>query len=136
MKRREVFATTGSRILVRVFAGYDFEVSDVVRPDFAEVGYTGGVPMGGDLGTAPEGKAPRFLIRALRDPDNANLDRIQVIKGYLDAEGKAKEIIYDVACADGRAIANRRCERPVGNTVDVVTATYTNDIGDALLGAF
>jgi hypothetical protein len=136
MKRREVYATTGSRILVRVFGGYDFEASDVVRPDFAEVGYAGGVPMGGDLAAAPEGKAPRFLIRALRDPDNANLDRIQVIKGFLDGEGKAQEIIYDVACADDRAIVDRRCDRPVGNTVDLATVTYTNDIGDALLGAF
>jgi len=136
MKRKEVYATTGSRILVRVFAGYGFEEADVWRPDFAEKGYADGVPMGGDLTAAPEGKAPSILIRALRDPDNANLDRVQVIKGYLDANGNAQEIIYDVACADDRAIVERRCERPVGSTVDVENATYTNDIGDALLGAF
>ena len=136
MERKEVYATTGSRILVRVFGGYDFEESDVARPDFAEFGYAGGVPMGGDLAAAPTGKAPRFMIRALRDPDNANLDRIQVIKGYLDADGNAQEIIYDVACADDRTIVERRCERPVGSTVDVENATYTNDIGDVLLAAF
>ena len=72
----------------------------------------------------------------MRDPDNANLDRVQVIKGYLDAEGKAQEIIYDVACADDRTIVNKRCERPVGDTVDIKNATYTNDIGDVLLGAY
>jgi hypothetical protein len=136
MERKEVYATTGSRILVRVFGGYDFEESDVARPDFAEFGYAGGVPMGGDLAAAPTGKAPRFMIRALRDPDNANLDRIQVIKGYLDADGNAQENIYDVACADDRSIVERQCDRPVGSTVDVENATYTNDIGDALLAAF
>lgn len=130
MMRREVYATTGSRILVRVFGGYDFTEKDLMRADFAEAGYASGVPMGGDLVKAPKGKAPRFLIRALRDPENANLDRAQVIKGYLDAKGKAQEIIYDVACSDDRKIVNRRCEKPVGNTVDVKTATYTNDIGD------
>ena len=93
-------------------------------------------PWGGDLAPAPEGKSPGFLIRALRDGDGANLDRIQVIKGYLDGEGKAQEIIYDVACSDDRAIAQRSCERDVGSTVDVETATYTNDIGDALLGVY
>ncbi len=92
--------------------------------------------MGGDLNTAPAGKAPTFMIRALRDPDNANLDRIQVIKGWLDEDGNTQERIYDVACADGRAIEARRCDRPVGNTVSVVDASYTNTIGDPLLTAF
>ena len=135
MMRKEVYATTGSRILVRVFAGYDFEAEDVVRPDFAEKGYASGVPMGGNLASS-DGSAPKLMIRALRDPDNANLDRVQVIKGYLGSDGKAKEIIYDVACADGRAIVDRRCESEIGSTVDVENATYTNDIGDAVLAAY
>jgi hypothetical protein len=135
MKRKETYATTGSRILVRVFAGWDFKADEVERHDFAERGYRGGVPMGGHLTKGPAGKAPAFLIRALRDPDNANLDRIQVIKGWLDKDGKTHERIYDVACADGRAIKQRRCEKPVGSTVKVAEASYTNTIGDPLLTA-
>ncbi len=136
MKRREVYATTGSRILVRVFAGWDFTEDEVERHDFAREGYARGVPMGGDLSDAPSGEAPRFMIRALRDPDNANLDRVQVIKGWMDANGETHERICDVACSDGRAIVNRRCEREVGSTVDVADASYTNTIGDPLLTAF
>jgi hypothetical protein len=135
MKRKEVYATTGSRILVRVFGGWDFEADEVERPDFAERGYAGGVPMGGDLTNAPAGKAPRFLIRAVRDPDNANLDRVQVVKGWVDQNGETQERIYDVACADNRTVVERRCERPVGNTVDIANASYTNTIGDPLLTA-
>jgi len=136
MKRKEVYATTGSRILVRVFAGWDFRADEVERPDFARQGYKRGVPMGGDLNAAPDGKAPSFMIRALRDPDNANLDRIQVIKGWLDNAGKTHERIYDVAVSDGREIgANGRCKTPVGSTVDIADASYTNTIGDPLLSA-
>jgi hypothetical protein len=135
-KRKEVYATTGSRITVRVFGGWDFAADDVERQDFADRGYAGGVPMGGDLTTAPDGKAPTFLIRALRDPDNANLDRVQVIKGWLNDKGEPEERIYDVVCSDDRSIVNRRCERPVGNTVDVAEASYTNTIGDPLLTAY
>jgi hypothetical protein len=135
-KRKEVYATTGSRITVRVFGGWDFTADEVERHDFADRGYSGGVPMGGDLTAAPAGKAPTFLIRALRDPDNANLDRIQVIKGWLNAGGETEERIYDVACSDDRAITNRRCERLVGDTVDVADASYTNTIGDPLLTAY
>ena len=134
-KRREVYATTGSRMLVRIFGGWDFKADEVERQDFADRGYRGGVPMGGDLTKAPKGKAPSFMIRALRDADNANLDRVQVIKGWLDAEGKTHERIYDVACSDGRAIVERRCDKPVGSTVDVADASYTNTIGDPLLTA-
>jgi hypothetical protein len=133
--RREVYATSGSRISVRVFGGWDFTADEVERRDFADRGYRGGVPMGGDLSNAPEGKAPSFMIRALRDPDNANLDRVQIIKGWLDADGETHERIYDVACSDGRAIVERRCERPVGTTVSVADASYTNTIGDPLLTA-
>ncbi len=135
MTRKEVYATTGSRITVRVFGGWDFTADEVERADFAERGYTGGVPMGGDLTNGPNGKAPSFMIRAVRDPDNANLDRVQVIKGWLDDDGNTQERIYDVACADGRAIVERRCDGEVGNTVDVADASYTNTIGDPLLTA-
>jgi len=135
MTRKEVYATTGSRIRVRVFGGWDFEVDEVERQDFAEQGYRRGVPMGGDLTSGPDGKAPSFMIRALRDPDNANLDRVQVIKGWLDSEGDTHERIYDVACADGRAIVERRCEKPVGSTVNIENASYTNRIGDPFLTA-
>jgi hypothetical protein len=136
MKRKEVYATTGTRIRVRVFGGWDFEADEVMRPDFIAQGYRRGVPMGGELGKAPKGKSPNFMIRALRDPDGANLDRVQVIKGWLDGKGKLHERIYDVAVSDDRKIgADGRAKKPVGNTVDVATATYTNTIGDALLTA-
>ena len=135
MQRKEVYATTGSRILVRVFGGWDFSADEVERPDFAQRGYAGGVPMGGDLTNAPDGKAPSFMIRALRDADNANLDRVQIIKGWVDGDGNEQERIYDVACADDRQIVERRCDKPVGDTVDVANATYTNTIGDPFLTA-
>jgi hypothetical protein len=135
-KRKEVYATTGSRILVRVFGGWDFTADEVERQDFADRGYAGGVPMGGDLTAAPDGKAPSFMIRALRDPDNANLDRIQIIKGWLDSKGETHERIFDVAISDGREIgAEGRCKTPVGSTVNVADASYTNTIGDPLLTA-
>ena len=137
LNRKEIYATTGTRITVRVFSGWDFEAEEVQRPDFAETGYLRGVPMGGDLHDAPKGKVPTFMIRALRDVDGANLDRIQIIKGWLDKKGKTHEKVYDVLCSDDRAIDDQyRCERPVGNTVDVKKATYTNSIGDALMMAY
>ena len=136
MARKEVYATTGTRLTVRVFAGWDFEEDEVQRPDFAREGYRRGVPMGGDLSDAASGVAPKLMIRALRDPDGANLDRVQVIKGWLDASGETHERIYDVACSDNRAIRDRRCERPVGNTVDIEHASYTNTIGEPFLVAY
>ena len=137
MARKEVYATTGTRITVRVFAGWDFEADEVERPDFAEQGYKRGVPMGGDLAQAPADEAPTFMVRALRDPDGANLDRIQIIKGWVDTEGEMRERIHDVAVSDGRAIGpDGRCKSPVGDTVDVANAGYTNSIGDALLMAY
>ncbi len=137
MARKEVYATTGTRITVRVFAGWDFEPSEVERPDFAKQGYRRGVPMGGDLTGAPSGKAPTVMARALRDPDGANLDRIQIIKGWLGADGETQERIYDAAVSDGRKIgADGRCKIPVGSAVDIADASYTNSIGDALLMAY
>jgi hypothetical protein len=137
MARKEVYATTGTRLRVRVFAGWDFEADEVTRPDFIDRGYRRGTPMGGDLTDGPEGVAPRFMVRALRDPDGANLDRVQIIKGWLDAKGETQERIYDVAVSDGRKVgADGRCPTPVGDTVDVANATYTNSIGDVFLMAY
>ena len=134
MKRKEVYASTGTRLLVRVFAGWDFEPEEVDRWDFAKNGYERGVPMGGDLRNAPKGKAPVFMIRSLRDADGANLDRVQIIKGWLDESGKTHEQIYDVAVSDGRKIDKEgHCKTSVGNTVNVEEATYSNSIGDPLL---
>jgi hypothetical protein len=136
MRRKEAYATTGTRITVRVFAGWNFKPDDVSRPDFIAQGYRRGVPMGGDLRNAPKGKAPVFMVRALRDPDGANLDRIQIVKGWLDKKGKTQERIYDVAVSGDRQInADGRAKEPVGNTVDLDTATYTNTIGEALMSA-
>ncbi len=136
MARKEVYATTGTRLLVRVFAGYDFAPDDVHRPDFAKRGYEHGVPMGGDLWTAPAGKSPAIMIRALRDVDGANLDRVQVVKGWLDAEGKLQEKVYDVAWSGDRKPGKDGKLPPVGNTVNVADASYTNTIGAPMLFAY
>jgi Protein of unknown function (DUF3604) len=136
MQRKEVYATTGTRLRVRVFAGWDFSADEVDRWDFAKEGYARGVPMGGDLHKGPAGSSPTLMIRALRDPDGANLDRVQIVKGWLDGDGELHERIYDVAVSDGRAIdADGRCEIAVGNTVNVTEATFTNAIGDPMLFA-
>ncbi len=137
MARKEVFATTGTRLRVRVFSGFDFSAEDLQRSDFAAHGYAAGVPMGGDLKKAPDGKAPSFLVQAIRDPDGANLDRVQIIKGWLDGDGKTQERVYDIAVSDGRTIGpDGRCKEAVGNTVNVEEATYSNAIGNAVMGAF
>ena len=132
LARKEVFATTGTRIRVRVFAGYDFEEADLPRSDFAAHGYDVGVPMGADLASDREGRAPRLVVRALRDPDGANLDRVQIVKGWLNADGSTDERVYDVACG-GRALLETGCDGAVGDTVAVETARWTNDIGAAIL---
>jgi len=136
MARKEVYATTGSRPLVRVFAGWDFKPDEVQRPDFAKQGYARGVPMGGDMTDAPEGQEPKFMVRALRDPDGANLDRIQIVKGWIDKDGKAQEKVYDVALSDGRKPDADGKISPVGDTVDVANASFTNSIGDPFLAAY
>jgi hypothetical protein len=136
-ERREVFATTGTRLRVRVFGGFNYSKDDLTRSDFASYGYTNGVPMGGDLTAAPSGKAPGFLVRAVRDPDGANLDRIQVIKGWVDADGNTQEKIYDIAVSGNRKIgSDGRCNTLVGNTVNVEEATFTNSIGTPFLETF
>ena len=100
MKRKETYATTGSRMIVRFFGGWDFTAADANTRMPAEVGYAKGVPMGGDLRDAPAGKAPTFLVAALKDPLSGNLDRIQIVKGWLDAKGERQEKVYDVAWGD------------------------------------
>jgi hypothetical protein len=133
MKRKEVYATTGPRMSVRMFGGFDFSEDDAERHDMPAIGYAKGVPMGGELDSAPIGKAPMLLLSAAKDPDGANLDRIQVVKGWLDSDGQLRENIYDVAVSDKRLIRNGQVNRAVGSTVNLKTATYTNTIGDAQL---
>ena len=135
MKRKEVYATTGPRISLRFFGGWDFEPQDSASPNLALIGYQKGVPMGGDLSNTPMNKSPRFLIRAVKDPAGANLDRLQVIKGWQDKKGKLHEKVYDVALADEREINRLGAVKPVGSTVDASTASYTNTIGDPELAA-
>jgi hypothetical protein len=121
---------------VRVFGGFDFAPRDLDRNDFVAQGYGRGVPMGGDLKRVPSGKAPSFLIHAMRDPDGANLDRVQVIKGWLDADGKAHEHVYDVAWSGSRRPGKDGKLPAVGNTVNVQDASYTNAIGAPYLTAY
>ncbi len=130
MKRKETYATTGPRMRVRFFGGWDYEAADADQFDLAAVGYSKGVPMGGDLTHAPDGKAPTFLIRAVRDPDGANLDRVQVIKGWRANDGELHEEIYNVSLSDGRQPDGTGQVPPVGSTVDVKNASYSNSIGD------
>ncbi|MCI0430535.1 MAG: DUF3604 domain-containing protein [Rhodospirillales bacterium] len=132
MRRKEVYATTGPRMLVRFFGGWNFDAKDAQTRNPGIVGYTKGVPMGGDLRDAPTGKAATFLVAALRDPIGANLDRIQIVKGWLDAKGEVQEKVYDVVWgdADQRQPGADGKLPPVGNTVDVANAVWTNTIGD------
>jgi hypothetical protein len=136
MKRKEVYATTGPRMKVRMFGGFDFTAVEVQRNNMVAIGYAKGVPMGGDLTNAPQGKAPTFLLAAAKDPDGANLDRIQVIKGWLDSKGKVHEKIYDVAVSDDREIVDGQTTQKIGSTVELATATYTNSIGEVQLSAW
>lgn len=130
MRRKEVYASTGPRIEIRFFGGWGYKPDDAYRPDFVQIGYNKGVPMGGDLTHAPKDRSPTFLIRAVKDPDGANLDRVQVIKGWHDKNGELQEKIYDVALSDNRKKSWSGKVKPVGNTVDVKDASYINSIGD------
>jgi len=130
MERRETYATTGPRMLVRFFGGWEFVPTDAKSRLPADVGYAKGVPMGGDLTVAPAGKAPTFLVAALKDPIGANLDRYQIIKGWIDKSGKVQERIYDVAWSGDRKPDGKTGKLPpVGDTVDVAGATWNNSIG-------
>jgi hypothetical protein len=127
--RRETYATTGTRMIVRFFGGWEFDKADVNTRNPAVPGYAKGVPMGCDLSNAPDGKAPSFLAAALKDPIGANLDRIQIVKGWLDAEGELHEKVYDVAWGGDRNPDAEGKLPSVGSTVDVENATWTNTIG-------
>jgi hypothetical protein len=136
MERREAYATTGPRMRVRLFGGWEFEQGDLLHRDLARIGYGKGVPMGSDLKAAAAGAgAPRFLVYALRDPMGANLDRVQIVKGWLDAGGKSKEKVYDVAWSGERKPDKNGKLPPVGDTVDLSIPSWTNTIGAADLGA-
>jgi len=134
-KRKEVYATTGTRIQLRFFGGFNFAAADADARDIAAVGYGKGIPMGGDLSYAPAGKAPNFLVHAARDPLSGNLDRIQVVKGWVDGRGRSHEKIYDVAWSGERTIGRDGKLPSVGNTVDLATGLYTNTIGAMQLSA-
>ena len=134
IKRREVYATTGTRIQLRFFGGWQFDAADVLRADFATLGYQKGVPMGGDLTRGANTHAPTFMVAASRDSDGANLDRVQIVKGWLDAEGNTQEKVFDVAWSAGRTIDAKTGKlASVGSTVDVANTTYSNSIGAAEL---
>ena len=137
MQRRETYATTGPRMIVRFFGGWDFAPGDAHNRLPAAIGYAKGVPMGGDLRAAPAGKSLSFLVAALKDPIGANLDRIQIVKGWADAQGALHEKVYDVAWGDAdKRKAGRDGRVPaVGSTVDVADASWTNTIGDPELAA-
>ena len=133
MARKETYATTGSRMMVRFFGGWDYTDADLNSRQPVFAGYGKGVPMGGDLTSAPAGKAPTFMAYAVRDPIGANLDRIQIVKGWMDGK-ELKEKVYDVAWSGDRRIGGDGKLPPVGNTVNVVTASWTNTIGAPELG--
>ena len=132
MARKEVYGTTGPRIMVRFFGGWDFTDEDLNSRQPAFRGYEKGVPMGGDL--RGSGDAPTFMVYALRDVIGANLDRIQIVKGWLDADGETHEMVYDVAWSVGREPDSNGVLPPVGNTVDVAAANWSNTIGASELG--
>jgi hypothetical protein len=134
MARKEVYATTGSRMGVRFFGGWDYVMEDLNSRSPAFAGFKKGVPMGADLPERTGSKAPSFMVYALRDPIGANLDRIQIIKGWLDAAGKTHEKVYDVRWSGDRKPGKDGKLPSVGNTVDAKSANFTNTIGSSELG--
>lgn len=134
MLRKETYATSGPRITVRFFGGWQYSAGDIQNPDFIDIGYRNGVPMGGTL-PVQSAAAPSFAVMAIKDSESGNLDRIQIIKGWVDASGKSHERIYNVALSDGRKVDQATGKAPaVGNTVKVDDATYSNSIGAQQLG--
>ncbi len=148
LTRKETFATSGPRISLRFFGGFDYGVEMLDRTDLLQQAYARGVPMGGVLsrpdpvteGAAETSEAsvpaPGFAVWVAKDPEGANLDRLQIIKGWVDAKGVSHETVFDVAFSDGRTLGADGKVPPVGNTVDVARATYTNTIGASQLSAF
>ncbi len=136
MKRKETYATTGPRMSVRFFGGWDYAEADAQASDLATTGYDKGVPMGGDLKSAVAGKVPTFLVAAMKDPEGGNLDRIQIIKGWVDSKGERQEKVYEVAWSGDRKPGSDGKLPAVGNTVDLPNATYTNTIGAPQLASF
>ncbi len=134
MMRREVYATTGPRMQVRFFGGFDYSADDV--SNLVSNGYAKGVPMGGDINASEDSKAPTFLISALMDPESANLDRIQVVKGWIDSNGQTNEKIYNVVWGGDRKVSSDGKLPAVGNTVNLSKGTWSNDIGAAELMTF
>ena len=134
-KRKEVYATSGPRIALRFFGGWEFKNKHAKKKDLAEIGYENGVPMGGDLTAAPDGEAPRFLVRAVHDPMSAYLDRVQIVKGWIDADGMPHEKIYNIAMSDDREVNENGGVEAVGDTVDRGTASFENSVGAPELSA-
>jgi hypothetical protein len=130
MANKETFATSGPRISVRFFAGWNYPRKIIDAPDMIKQAYAGGVPMGGELPPAPGEQSPHFIVSAMKDPEGANLDRVQIIKAWVDEQGMSHEKVFDVAVSDNRHVDTSTGKvPPVGNTVDLTTATYTNTIG-------
>ncbi|NOQ82389.1 MAG: DUF3604 domain-containing protein [Myxococcales bacterium] len=135
-KRKEVYATTGPRIRVRFFGGWHFKSKNAQQPGMVNIGYTYGHPMGSDLTKAPEDEAPKFLMYAVKDPAGANLDRMQIVKGWVDAGGQAHEKVYDVALAGARQYDEQGRALPIASTVDLKTGKYHNVFGAPSLSAY
>jgi len=135
-KRKEVYATTGPRIRVRFFGGWHFKSKNASRADMVNIGYVYGHPMGSDLTKAPDDEAPKFLMYAVRDPNGANLDRMQIVKGWVDADGQAHEKIYDVVLAGARQHDEQGRALPLASTVDLTTGNHANISGAPSLSAY
>ena len=135
MRRRETYATTGPRMQVRLFGGWHYSQTDLNSPNWVELGYQKGVPMGGELLPQPDtSQSPVFMVSAWKDPDGANLDRVQIIKGWLDTMGNTHEKVFDIALSNGREASGETGKvPPVGNTVDLSKPGYQNDIGAVYL---
>ncbi|MEH6591821.1 MAG: DUF3604 domain-containing protein [Halioglobus sp.] len=137
LMRKEVYTTTGPRIALRLFAGWNFVESDINSPQLADIGYSKGVPMGGNLSMAPQDSSPKFLVQAFKDPDGANLDRVQIVKGWLNPKGESEEQVFDIALSDGRIVdVKTGLAPPIVSTVDVKQASYSNSVGEVSFGVF